>query len=107
MRSATTSTAVRRLPSASSQERLRSFPSIATWRPRERYWPQSSACLFQVETRKKSAVVAFGPGRSTASRKLATFRSASISFSSTSVARLPISVTQFMAGSSLVGVARR
>ena len=92
-RFATTSTALRLLPSESSQELLRRRPSTPTLRPFSRYWAHSSACLFQVETRTKSA--SSFPGRSTASTKFATCRSSPTSLSSTSVARFPISVTTF------------
>ena len=58
-RLATTSIAFRLLPSVSSHELLRRRPSTPTFRPFARYWAQSSACLFQAETRTKSAAFAW------------------------------------------------
>src|SRR6266498_3025443 len=94
MRFATTSIAVRRLPSSSSHERLRSLPSTATLDPFDRYSSHTSACRFQVATFTKSAPASLA-GRSTASRKLATFLSGATSRTSMSVARFPTSATTF------------
>ncbi len=59
-RFATTSTAFRLFPSASSHELLLRRPSTATFFPLARYCAQVSACLFQVEMRNEVGLVLAG-----------------------------------------------
>ena len=92
-RRATTSTALRRLPS-SSHERDLSRPSTATRRPLPRYSAQSSAWRSQAaHAHEVGAAVAARPvDREHEARHLLAVPT---SRSSTSVARFPISVTTF------------
>ena len=94
MRLATISTALLRVPSGACHDLLRSRPSSAARSPLWRNWLHSSACLSQTEMRTKSAPPSL-LARSTASTKLATRFPSASSLSSTSVARLPISCTEF------------